>query len=195
MICNIWQYLTLSISPTPTIYTIWQVQALAHTGDCLTSSPTYTFIILNFHLYWVWFQFSLLKHTISIEVVYIIGCHINTHPLWKILCYGGFPGKREDTFNRMIQQAITSILSLSLSGEEIGGWGGGRPDGMIFTGHIPLHPHTPTYVTLRHQAGCVEVEFVFEEKQDTSKSPYIVKLPFMYSCKTSEMLSRPLMYK
>ena len=43
---------------------------------------------------------------------------------------------------------------------------------MIFTGHIPLHPHTPTYVTLRHQAGCVEVEFVFEEKQDTSTSPY-----------------------
>ena len=51
--------------------------------------------------------------------------------------------EREDTFNRMIrQQAITSILSLSLLGEEGGkeGEGGWRPDGMIFTGHIPLHP-------------------------------------------------------
>ena len=34
--------------------------------------------------------------------------------------------EREDMFNRMIQQAITSILSLSLSGEEVGGGGGGR---------------------------------------------------------------------
>ena len=62
------------------------------------------------------------------------------------MSYGGFPEKREDTFNRMIQQAITSILSLSLSGEEIGG--GGEGGGGLEARWDDFHgPYTaaPTY--------------------------------------------------